>query len=291
MTDIVHLRGGTASFIIDVSGPAPVIAHWGARLDDEALDPSLLIGPVPHSSYDEAQRLELVPQASSGWRGRPALAGHRGGRGFSPRLVTVGHRGLGADGHEIVLADAEVAISLAVELHLTDEGMLRIRSRLTNDGPTDYQLQSLATELPVGQAAAEILDLTGRWCREQHPQRHAIAQGTWLRSGRHGRTGPDSSLLLAAGSAGFGNRHGRVWAAHLGFSGDHEVYLEKTPYGPAMLGMAELFGPGEITLAPGRATRHRGPTRRIPTAAWTGSPGCSTAGCGLGPVIRPRHGR
>ena len=74
-----------------------------------------------------------------------------------------------------------------------------------------------------------------------------------MRTGRHGRTGHDSSLLFAAGSAGFGNRHGRVWAAHLGFSGDHEAYLEKTPYGPAMLGMAELLGPGEITLAMGES--------------------------------------
>jgi alpha-galactosidase len=239
--------------ILDLSGPAPVIAHWGARLDDETLDPALLIPAVPHSAYNDAPPLELVPQASSGWRGRPALAGHRAGRGFSPRLVTIGHRELGADGHEITLADAEVEITLVVELRLSGEGMLRIRSRLTNDGTTDYQLQSLATVLPIGPAAAEILDLTGRWCREQHPQRHPIAQGTWLRSGRHGRTGHDSSLLFAAGSAGFGNRHGRVWAAHLGFSGDHEAYLEKTPYGPAMLGMAELLGPGELTLATGES--------------------------------------
>ena len=251
MTDTLHLRGGAASLILDLSAPAPVVAHWGARLDDEIVDPSLLIGPVPHSSYDDPESLELVPQASSGWRGRPALAGHRAGRSFSPRLVTVSHRELGTDGLEITLADVEVEVTLVVELHLSDEGMLRIRSRLTNDGSTNYQLQSLVTVLPVGPAAAEILDLTGRWCREQHPQRHPITQGTWLRAGRHGRTGHDSSLLFAAGSAGFGNRHGRVWAAHLGFSGDHEGYLEKTPCGPAMLGMGELFGPGEITLAPG----------------------------------------
>ena len=228
MTDTLHLRGGAASLILDLSAPAPVVAHWGARLDDEIVDPSLLIGPVPHSSYDDPESLELVPQASSGWRGRPALAGHRAGRSFSPRLVTVGHRELGTDGHEITLADVEVEVTLVVELHLSDEGMLRIRSRLTNDGSTNYQLQSLVTVLPVGPAAAEILDLTGRWCREQHPQRHPITQGTWLRAGRHGRTGHD-----------------------LGFSGDHEGYLEKTPCGPAMLGMGELFGPGEITLAPG----------------------------------------
>jgi len=198
MTEIVHLRGAGTSLILDVSGPAPVVAHWGARLDEAAPDPSLLIPPVPYSSYDRPQNLELVPQASSGWPGRPALTGHRGGRAFSPRLVTIGHQALGAEGFEITLADAEVQITLVLELHLSETGMLRIRSRLINDGSTDYQVQSLATTLPVGPTAAEILDLTGRWCREQHPQRHAIAQGTWLRTGRHGRTGHDSSIDLLA---------------------------------------------------------------------------------------------
>jgi alpha-galactosidase len=252
-SETLHLRGGGTSLLLDLSGPAPAVVHWGALLDEEPLDLTLLAGPVPHSSYEEPARLELVPQSSSGVRGRPALIGHRSGDGFSPRLVTVGHRPLGADGYEITLADVDVHIRLVIELHLSEEGMLRIRSRLTNEGSTDYQLQSLSTVLPIGPAATEILDLTGRWCREQHPQRHNIAQGTWLRAARHGRTGHDSSLLFAAGSAGFGNRHGAVWAAHLGFSGDHEAYLEKTPYGPAMLGMAELLGPGEIILSSGES--------------------------------------
>ncbi|HEY8296052.1 MAG TPA: alpha-galactosidase, partial [Micrococcaceae bacterium] len=97
----------------------------------------------------------------------------------------------------------------------------------------------------------ELLDLTGRWCRERHPQRRPIQQGTWVRTGRHGRTGHDSSLLMAVGSAGFGNRHGKVWAAHFAWSGDHEAFVDTLADGRTVLGAAELAGSGEVRLAPG----------------------------------------
>ena len=96
-------------------------------------------------------------------------------------------------------------------------------------------------------------DLSGRWCREQHPQRQSLRQGTWLREYRHGRTGHDSSLFTAVGTAGFGNRSGAVWATHFGFSGNRATSVEKTPSGPALIGNSELFSPGEIVLAPGES--------------------------------------
>ncbi|WP_349899274.1 alpha-galactosidase [Parafrigoribacterium soli] len=253
MTDLVFLRGGGVSLAIDLSGLAPEVIHWGADLGSESAVPTGLHAAVPHSSYDEPEAIQLFPQASTGWRGRPALLGHRHGRDFSPLLSTISHRALGSDGHEIALADFDAALSVTIELHLGAEGMLRARSTVRNDGADDYSLQQLSTVLPLGPEAEEILDLSGRWCREQHPQRRAITQGTWLRSFRHGRTGHDSSVLFAAGSAGFANRSGTVWAAHLGFSGNHEIYLEKTAGNVAMMGMGELLAPGEVTLAPGES--------------------------------------
>ena len=109
--------------------------------------------------------------------------------------------------------------------------------------------------LPVPRDATELLDLTGRWCRENHPQRHAVQQGTWVRTGRHGRTGHDSSLLVAAGTAGFSNRRGQVWATHFGWSGNHEQYLDSLADGRRMLGAAELLGSGEVVLVPGGSYR------------------------------------
>jgi alpha-galactosidase len=253
VTELAYLRGGGVSLAIDLSGTTPEVIHWGADLGPHSAVPTGLRPAVPHSSYDEPEPIPLLPQSSTGWRGRPALLGHRHGRDFSPLLSTVSHRALGSDGLEIVLADAAAALSVSIELHLGAEGMLRTRSILRNDGAEDYALQQLSVVLPVGPEAEEILDLSGRWCREQHPQRRAITQGTWLRSSRHGRTGHDNSVLFAAGSAGFANRSGTVWAAHLGFSGNHEIYLEKTPSNVGLMGMGELLAPGEVTLGPGES--------------------------------------
>jgi alpha-galactosidase len=249
MTSLV-LRGHGSALILDLSGPTPAIIHWGADLGADTPSLALTTLPVPHSHNDAAQTQELVPQASSGWRGRPALEGSRpDGTAFSPRLRTVGTRPIGDSGTEITLEDPAAGLRLVVELVLTSEGMLRHRSTLTNRGETPYSVLALRSVLPVGTGGTEVLDLTGRWCREQHPQRQQLRQGTWLREYRHGRTGHDSSLFTAVGTPGFGNRSGKVWATHFGFSGNHETYVEKTPAGPALLGSGELFSPGELTLA------------------------------------------
>ena len=213
--------------------------------------------PVPHSAVDAAVPAGLLPQASSSWRGRPALRGHRiadgvPGYDFSVLLrvaeVTAGAVGTSA---VIVQADADAGIRVSSALTLHDGGLLELRHTVTNTGTSPYQLDELATVLPVAPDAVELLDLTGRWCRERHPQRRAIEQGTWVRTGRHGRTGHDASLLFAAGTAGFGNRHGRVWATHLAWSGNHEQFADSAADGRTMIGGSELLGPAEVVLAPG----------------------------------------
>ncbi|MBC7763214.1 MAG: alpha-galactosidase, partial [Candidatus Saccharibacteria bacterium] len=248
---IINLRGGGSAFVLDLSGPTPAIVHWGVDLG--AVIPSTVsTSPIAYSALDRPPVQDLVPQASSGWRGRPALDGHRaGGRAFSPAFVTTGSRALTPDGQEITLTDVAAKLELTVEIRLGQEGMLRLRSVLRNIGGDDFFLQSLSTTLPAGLGAAEILDLTGRWCREQHPQRQSLRQGTWLREYRHGRTGHDSSLFTAVGTAGFGNRTGSVWATHFGFSGNRVTAVEKTPAGPARISNAELLGSGEIRLGAG----------------------------------------
>ena len=137
-----------------------------------------------------------------------------------PRCRTAGAGGRSSTGTPT--PDSRVSSDLT----LHDGGLLELRHTLTNTGTGRYQLDELATVLPVPPDAIELLDLTGRWCREHHPQRRAIQQGTWVRTGRHGRTGHDSSLLVAAGTAGFGNRHGQVWATHLAWSGNHEQFAD-----------------------------------------------------------------
>ncbi|MBT1001349.1 alpha-galactosidase [Paenarthrobacter sp. DKR-5] len=253
--DPLYLRSAGRSLLIDLSAPEPVLVHWGADLGEELPELSLLQEPVPPSSLDVPVRLGLVPQASSGWRGRPGLRGSRHGQDFSPRLRLASAESTGPGSALLTQSDPDLGLTVRTELTLNDGGLLQLRHELVNDGATGYQLQGLDLVLPVGPAASELLDLTGRWCRERHPQRLPVQQGTWLRSGRHGRTGHDASLVLAAGSAAFGNRTGQVWAVHLGWSGDHETFADTLADGRTVLGAGELLGAGEIDLAPGKSYR------------------------------------
>ena len=252
----LYLRRSGTSLLIDFSTGEPAMLHFGADLGPALPDLSLLVDPVPHSALDVPVTLGLIPQASSGWRGRPGLRGHRNGQAFSARLrvVSVERSGGGRSGGEecsavITQADPDAGVTVRTEIRINDGGLLQLRHRLDNDGDGPYSLDELAAVLPVGRAATEILDLTGRWCRESHPQRLPLRQGTWVRSGRHGRTGHDASLLLAAGTPGFGNRHGQVWAVHLGWSGNHESFVDAAADGRTVIGASELLGAGEITLA------------------------------------------
>ncbi|WP_432398281.1 alpha-galactosidase [Pseudarthrobacter sp. L19] len=251
----LYLRRSGTALLLDFRTGEPALLHFGADLGPELPDLSLLTDPVPHSALDVPVTLGLVPQASSGWRGRPGLRGHRGGTAFSPRLRLVSVDADPGDGASAVLTqtDPDVGITVRTELRLNDGGLLQLRHTLVNDGGSPYTVEELAAVLPVGRAAAEVLDLTGRWCRESHPQRLPLQQGTWVRSGRHGRTGHDASLLLAAGTPGFGYRHGQVWAVHLGWSGNHESFVDTTGDGRTVIGASELLGSAEVTLAPGES--------------------------------------
>ncbi len=249
----LYLRRSGTSLLISFSTGEPALLHFGADLGDELPDLDLLRDPVPPSALDIPVTLGLIPQASSGWRGRPGLRGHRNGRSFSSRLrLTSAGPVAGDPGAAVVTqTDPDAGITVQTEFRINDGGLLQLRHRLNNDGPDSYTVEELATVLPVGRAAAEVLDLTGRWCRESHPQRLPLHQGTWVRSGRHGRTGHDASLLLAAGTAGFGYRHGQVWAVHLGWSGNHESFVDTVGDGRTVIGASELLGSAEITLPPG----------------------------------------
>ncbi|MCD1267929.1 alpha-galactosidase [Microbacterium sp. MEC084] len=250
----LHLRAAGVSVLIAFRSGEAAIVHWGADLGADVPDLELLTDPIPHSAFDVPVVAGLLPQASSGWLGRPGLRGSRvidgPGRDFSPAMRVVS--ATAADGlAEIVQQDADAGLQVTSRLVLHPSGLLEARNTLRNTGRGDYQLDQLAVVLPVPAHAAELLDLTGRWCRENHPQRQDIRRGTWVRTGRHGRTGHDSSLLFAAGSRGFGNRHGSVWGTHLAWSGDHELFFDALADGRHTIGAAELLGSGEVVLAPG----------------------------------------
>ncbi|MGI8645890.1 MAG: alpha-galactosidase, partial [Nocardioides sp.] len=250
---LLHLRASGVSVLVDAAGPGvPAVLHWGADLGDRLPDASAFVPARPHSAPDVKVPLTLLAGAAGATQHQPAL---RGGPPFAPgwRLADVQ-----AGPRELRLtcrADA-ADLTLVTGLVLDEHGVLLVRHDLRNAGSTAYALDRLGVVLPVPPEATELLDLTGRWCRERHPQRHAWSQqGTWTRDSRHGRTGHDATLLLLAGTPGFGNRHGEVRGLHLAWSGDHTTWAERRPDGRALLGAAEALGPGEIVLGAGESYR------------------------------------
>ena len=257
---VLHLRAGGVSLVLDARGgagaPLPVVLHWGPDLGDLADGNALAEALVPaaaHSAVDRPVRRRLLPMPADGWRLRPGLAGARpDGGGWSPRFL-VRSVELDADraGAVVEADDPEAELALVTRLRLHPSGVLEVGHTLRNLGQGPYLVGQLAASLPLPARAVEVLDLTGRWCRERIPQRHQLPHGAWAREGRHGRTGHDATLVLAVGTPGFGFRSGEVWGLHLAWSGDSDHWAERNPDGHAGVGAAELLGPSEVALGPG----------------------------------------
>jgi alpha-galactosidase len=251
------LRSAGVLVVLDSTGPGlPRILHWGGDLPDGAVRGLRLAtgAPVPHSALDEPWPFTVLPTPADGWLGTPGYAAHRAGAAAAPRW-SASTTSLGENAVRVT-ATSE-GLRLQLDWALDDFGLLTVSSRVVNEGDGVLDVAALRALLPLPSRAAEVLDLTGRWCRERSPQRSALQHGTHLRASRRGRTGHDATLLLAAGTPGFGFRHGEVWAVHVAWSGDHEHLVERLPEGAgphaAVLGGGELLAPGEIRLATGAA--------------------------------------
>jgi alpha-galactosidase len=251
---MIHLHTDAVSIVLNADGPGlPAIVHWGAALGArqdaelaalvEHLEP-----PLAHAGADVHVPLAILPEACAGHPGRPGLHGNRAGRDWSTSFGLTDVRRTGTNTVVFTAADERAGLTVTSEFELTPSGLLRLRHRLRNIGDGPYVVDGLFGVMPVPAQASELLDFTGRWSRERHPQRHPLRVGAWVRESRRGRTGHDATLGLLAGTHGFGFRHGEVWALHVAWSGDHVTYAERLPEGPAVLGGGELLGSGEMTL-------------------------------------------
>ncbi|OOC56552.1 MULTISPECIES: alpha-galactosidase [Nocardiopsis] len=241
----------------------PHVLHWGAYLPDTGGLAAVSAPPAAHNGVDVSQWLSLVPTQPEGWRGHPGIAGHHEGRATFPdwtvrevREDPLAGAGPGVGGALTVLAEA-AGLELRCELRMEASGLVRARNTVTNTDADPWTLDTLRVTLPLPREAEEVLDLTGRWCRERSPQRQELTMGTRLRASRRGRTGHDAPLLLVAGTPGFGFRGGEVWGVHTAWSGDHVHLAERLPEGAgqadAVIAGGELLHPGEVRLARGES--------------------------------------
>lgn len=259
---IVHIESaGTALVLEPPPGGSglPEVVHWGPALEGGAGTYAALAAattaPVPPSALDAPWPLTVLPGEVDGWEGTPGWSGHRAGGAGAVRWHDVT---CAAEGATVVTrASSPDGIRLELRHSLDEHGVLRVDASVTNTGDDSAPLDvsALRAILPLPLRADEVLDLTGRWCRERSPQRSRLDHGTHLRASRRGRTGHDATLLLMAGTHGFDWRTGEVWAVHTAWSGNHEHLVEALPEGAgrhhAVIGGGELLAPGEVRLAPG----------------------------------------
>ena len=259
---IVRLAAAGVGLVVDCRGPSlPRVLHWGADLGSPVADELAALAQarrpvVVPNVPDVPAAVAVLPEHAGGWLGLPGLRGHRDGRDWSTQFAVeaVECKAAVSGGTLRVRAvDAVAALELRLDLELTPAGLIRMGVSLRNSGDDVYVLDGLVVALPLPDIATELLELTGRWGRERSPQRRPFPVSTHIRDSRRGRTGSDSTLLLVAGEAGFGFRHGRVWGAHVAWSGNHRTYAERLPSGEAVIGGGELLLSGEVRLAPGES--------------------------------------
>ncbi|WP_372967308.1 alpha-galactosidase [Microbacterium sp.] len=276
---VVALRAAGAAFVLQISDPIPRVLHWGADLGD--LSPTtasalaLTGGPAQlNNSPDIPRTFSALPTEYEGWSGTPALSGHAQGRATTPRPRLVRHRvevpsdALGGS-ISLEFEDTIAGVRTDLRYRLDAHGVLSVDTSLARDaalsprlGSIAYTVSGVVSLLPLPERATEILDFTGKWCRERSPQRSPLGFGTHRRAAHRGKPGHDSPFLLAAGTAGFGFGHGEIWATHLAWSGEQQYLAERLPEGAgafsSILGTGEDLHPGEIILEDG--DRYDAPT-------------------------------
>jgi alpha-galactosidase len=253
---VLRLSVDGVSLVLGEDGRGmPVILHFGAALSGAAAAElqATRATATMNSAFDVPAGPTVAAGGADGWSGTPAFEWHAGG--VPPAAFTAPTTTSGPDRVELTFSEPRTGGRVMLRYRLHPGGALEASAELVNDGDAPLDVTAVRLLLPVPDRARELLDFTGAWSGERRPQRHDLADGTWLRANRRGRTGHDAATLTSVGTPGFGHRSGEVWSAHLGWSGNGEVLVERLPEGAGplatVLGGGELLAPGEIRLAPG----------------------------------------
>lgn len=174
------------------------------------------------------------------------------GRAWSPRFKVTEPPVVSGDVLRYGARDECAGLELATEVEALKGGSLRIRHTLTNTASGSYVLEGLDVHVPLGDNMTEFVDFCGRHERERQPQRHRVADGTWLREFRKGKPGYDGPLVVA-GTEGFDFQHGSVLMVQVAWSGDSSIAVDRDDEQSAGIDAGELLLPGEMVLAKGES--------------------------------------
>jgi len=203
---LVALHGGASSVVLEwqPAGP-PLWRHWGPRLPDDGLPPYLLAEAryLPPSSLDAELPLSLLPAFGVGGFAPPALLAHRAGRQFAHAFEHCTLRRT-PGGLHFTLRDGVARIAVELTLTLDSADVLRIDTRLINEGDVPLSVQAFASAtLPLPAHARAVRSLHGQWSNEFRWHEDTLGPSTWQRENRRGRAGHDGfmgAIVVAEGA-------------------------------------------------------------------------------------------
>lgn len=252
-----RLDGATTTLVVVHDHAIPRLVWHGKKLNSAVKLEHLLVhdaSALPHGTLDALTPLSLFPQASTGYCGSAALNGHRNGKRFSHSLhmqsVSETDNAL-----RISLADKHTDLEIIITLSLdANSDVASLTTCLKNTGDTPYTVEWLASAtLPLSGAYRECLSQHGRWGLESQTHRRPIEPGRIDISNLHGRTSHEHAPGIVCGTPGFSNDEGNVTFAHLAWSGNFSLRVERLSDGNSTLQAGVLFLPGECILEPGES--------------------------------------
>lgn len=252
---MLALQGERCTLVLDLRRGEPELAYAGPRLPDgedlAAVCDAARRGPH-ESQPDIPPPPTLLPQSGTGSAGQPAVLLQRDGRPLHTGFALSAAEG-GAERWRLRFDDGALALSIILEWTLDAHGVVTCRSRLQNGSDaavTVLRLASLALPLPTW--AQALTRHAGRWAAEMQPLRAPIAHGLQGAMSFEGRPGHAGGHWLRIDDGSAAETRGLTLSAHLAWSGDHEVLVERDADGARLL-MAARLDAGEATLAPGAA--------------------------------------
>ncbi|PJM72819.1 alpha-galactosidase [Bifidobacterium primatium] len=268
--------GGMGGGIVGEAGDVaegmepPRIVHWGRPLPGvgrkvvllgayDALKPQRVSGALSETPWPS-----ILPTQAESWLGKPRIVVRRDGVELFCRFAVTGVAAA-VDGDtaavDVAMRDAEQGVQVVWRAELEPSGLVRQRAEMRNlpagnttDGTacaSPLEVGGIELGFPIPETASEILTATGHHLRERSPQRQPLTIGRFEKNSLAGRPDFDASLLLTAGTPGFGFEHGEAYAVHVGWSGNSTLSAERLPYTTGIIGGGELLSGGEITLDAG----------------------------------------
>lgn len=259
-TDSLHRLDSSESTLLLCRSADTVSLLWFGPALPRDLDVQELLKsldlPCEQAKLDQPVPLSLVPMSSDGFLGRPALAAHRDGKHFAPRLSCVSIKPAPADPQStlvITLEDSLAGLLMTTNLHLDDtSSVLSISTELQNNGTDGLHVEWLASgTIPLPDQFSECLSMHGRWGFEFQQQRHSIDNAQLTIENVAGRTSHEHFPGLVCGERSFCEDNGVVLGLHLAYSGNYRLLTERLANGKAYVQAGAAFLPGEITLDPG----------------------------------------